>query len=100
MDTFIKQPAEIIRYTVDFSKALDVGDTVASVTYSGVENVQGFVSADSVLMLSDEQIDPSVGVRHLVSGGVSGQTYKATVRVATTLGETLEHEYRVKVKDI
>lgn len=100
MDTFVKQPAEAIRYTTDFSERLADGDTVASVAYSGIANTQGTVSGDAVPTLSDEQIDSSVGVRHLIAGGLSGQTYKVTVRVATTLGETLEHEYRLKVKDI
>ena len=100
MDRFIKQPAEVIEYFFDFTPALNTGDTINAKTYSNVVNVLGTVAGDSVPTFGTFTISASTGASVPISGGLDTYTYKVTIRVTTTLGETLEHEFLLAVKNL
>jgi len=89
LEKFEQQPSEALSYEIDATDWLaDRGDTAASHT----------VSVESGLTL---QASTLVGgkVRFWVTGGVSGTTYKVTVRITTTTGLVREADVKVKVKE-
>lgn len=86
---FIKQPADVVDYDIDYSDWLSSGDTVASAT--STVSPTGLTLGTIVVS--------STSVKHWLSGGTSGVTYKVTVTAVTTGGRTVQHEFRVKVWD-
>ena len=100
MDTFTKQPAEVIDYTLDFSSAVNTGDTL----------VTSPVPVVTLLVQSGTGTAPALGtttvntlgnsIKQRVSGGVDGQVCLITCRVTTAAGEVLEGEARLKIKEI
>ena len=97
MDKFTKQPEETIDYTFDFTYALADGDSVVAspaptITYT---NANG----DTALTLGTMTVN-STGVKQRVSAGTDGETYLFSCVATTNNGEVLEHNFRVKVKDI
>lgn len=88
---FIKQPAEIESYTIDYSQDLTDGDNVISAEV--ISDVPGELIVKSFIVL-----DPRV--RIWLEGGVDGNTYKITCTVDTADGRRLQDEFRVRVKDI
>lgn len=88
--TVQKQPGEKRRWGIDYSEALDTGDSIIGVTSASTPEgltVSAFASEDTV--------------RVVCSGGADGTTYKATVTVTTTnTNEIFEDELMVKVKEI
>lgn len=90
LGTIYKQPGEKRRWSVDYTKALDVGDAVESVAVA--------VTPDG-LTVSAFEVTPKVRV--VCEGGTTGTTYKITLTMTTTGGnEVFEDELTVKVKEI
>lgn len=100
MDTFSKQPAEVIDYTLDFSSAVNTGDTL----------VTSPVPVITLVVQSGTGTAPTLGtttvntsgnsIKQRVSGGVDGQVCLLTCRVATASGEVLEGEVKLKIKEV
>ena len=92
MDTFSKQPAEILDYDFDFSDFLTgSGDTLAS----------SVVTADvgvTVMSKTDNTTDGTVKV--FLSSGTDGTTYKVTCLITTSAGRKKEAEFKLKVKEL
>lgn len=87
---FVKQPADIQDYDIDFNEYLTANsDTAASHTSTVDAGItkQSSVMADGV-------------VKVWLSGGTSGETYKVTVTVTTTAGRVKQAEIAVKVKEV
>ncbi len=88
----IKQPSESRVYAIDFQKLLASGDsvkTISSLTTS---------PAAQLTLSSQRIVTPKVLVR--VQDGVAGTLYAITCIVTTTLGDTLEGEGELEVKNL
>jgi hypothetical protein len=91
LGTFTKQPGERLSSSIDYSDALDSGDTVDSIM-SCLPSPEGLTASATLLDGSR--------VRIWVEGGDAGVSYKISVRVGTTGGERFEDEITCKVKEI
>lgn len=95
LDKYIKQPAEVKDYDIDFSEWLPTGDTIS--TYEG--EVVCLTDEDDEELVIDSQSATSTTLKTWLSGGTDGQTYKVTVTVTTAGGRVDQSEFKVKVKD-
>lgn len=95
LDKYIKQPAEVKDYDIDFSEWLPTGDTIS--TYEA--DVVCIVGTDDDTLTVDSQSASSTTVKTWLSGGTDGCTYKVTVTVTTVGGRVDQSEFKVKVKD-
>lgn len=87
--TIHHQPSDIRDYDIDFGEWFPSDDSVTSTVIS---------VAPVGLTVNYAIQTPRVKV-WLRSGGVSGTTYKVTVKATTTQGRAKEVELKVKVKD-
>jgi hypothetical protein len=94
MDTFPKQPAEVLDFDVDFSSFLSAagGDTLLSAV--------SVVDAATITIASTAVNVVTGVVKVWLSGGTDGTSYKVTVTATTTGGRVKQHEFRVRVRDI
>ena len=87
MDSFDKQPGDVLDYGVDLTKWLVTGDTVvdavASVTPSSL----------SVEVTDEDTVIPKVWV----SGGINNVVYQITLKVTTAVGRIKEFEFKIRV---
>lgn len=92
LETFWKQPADVQDYDIDCSEYLDdLADTIQS---HEVDPVLG-LSIDASTVLSGDKV-----VKVWISGGLSGQTYRVTLRITTVGGRVKEGEIVLKVKEV
>ena len=92
--SLVKQPSENRVYVMDFSGLMSKGETIASVTsvtYTG---------PDVALTLSGPVTYSGVYAQQRIEGGTSGIKYKVTFVVTTSLGNTLQGEGLLQVKDL
>ena len=89
LGTFIKQPADITDYDVEYQEWLPVGDSLLS--------TQVTVSPDTITIQAARVVDQRVNI--WLAGGAAGTTYKFTVTTTTTQGRVRQDEFRVKIKD-
>lgn len=90
--SLIKQPSESRLYSMDFSPMLAHGETIASVT--------SCVATPVGLTLSGAPAASTVFAHQRILGGTSGVRYTVTFVVLTSLGNTLEAEGILQVKDL
>jgi len=87
---YIKQPAEVESYTVDYSEDLTSGDGIvlatAAITPTG-------------LVLDAVDYSDSKSVRVWVSDGAVGVKYKVEVTATTGDGRVMQDEFYVTIKD-
>lgn len=86
---FVKQPADVVDYDIDYSEWLTDGDNVESATVD--------VTPEGLTVESIFVADPKLKI--WVSGGVNGITYKLTVTTTTADGRIKQDEFKLKVKD-
>lgn len=89
LQTYTKQPAEKRWFGIDFKPDLEAYSTTIVSHEGAVEDgctIEDATLVDGVVLM-------------LFSGGESGKTYKATVRVTLADGQLLESELRIKVKE-
>lgn len=90
MDTFYKQPTEVLDYDADYSDWMPTSDTITSKT----------VTCESGLTVDSSTFNVSTHVvKAWISGGTDGEIYKVTVTIVTTGGRTKVHEYNVRIRD-
>lgn len=90
LDTYTKQPAEVLDYDIDYTDWLETGDTIASKT----------VTAEAGLTVDSSAIwGASKKLKAWISGGTAGTTYKVTATIVTVGGCTKEDEFKVRVKE-
>jgi hypothetical protein len=88
--TFLKQPAEVLDFDVDFNDYLTaVADTGASHT----------ATAETGITLQASTL-VSGRVKVWLAGGTDGTRYKVTTRLTTTGGRLRESEFYVRVKEV
>lgn len=83
-----KDPDEVLDYSIDWSSWLNTGDSVSSAVWV----VEAGLTKDS------DSINGSI-TSVIVSGGTSGQDYKATCTMTTTNGLVGERCLTIPVKD-
>lgn len=89
--TYLKQPADVMDYDLDYSEWLTPGDNVDSTVIDIAPS--GALEAVSVFVQ-----DPRIKL--WLSGGTTGTTYKVTATTTTADGRIKQDEFRIKVKDI
>lgn len=92
MDTFFKQPSDVLDYDVDFSRWLPAGDTITSATAD--IDIVGEVTINAIQIPSD-----GLTVKLWLAGGVTNGRYKVTVHAATTQGRSKEVDFILRVRD-
>ena len=89
LDKYVKQPADIQDYDVDFNDYLtpfsDTGLSHTATIDTGITLVSSTLSAGIVKVW--------------LSGGTDGTTYKLTVTLTTTGGRVKQYEINIKVKE-
>lgn len=96
LERFIKQPAEVKDYDIDYAEWLDpMGDAIDEVTVSVVCLTD---PSDAALVVGPVEAT-SKKAKLWVSGGTDRQRYKVTVQVVTQGGRVDESELMFSVKD-
>ncbi len=90
LDTYTKQPAEVLDYDIDYTDWLEAGDIIVGKT----------VTVDTGLNIDSSSIfGASLKVKVWLSGGTHGTTYKVTVTITTLLGMVKQDEFKIRVKE-
>jgi hypothetical protein len=90
-----KDPSEVVRLGVDFANLLDTGETIIGATVT-VRSASGV--AQAAMLSGDDEIDGSI-VRQLITGGVTGTTYKVSFVITTSAGQTLVEGANLRVTE-
>jgi hypothetical protein len=87
MASFVKDPAAVLDYRVDWSDWLETGDTIESSMWTVSPGLtQTFVTFDGT------------SATVWLAGGSAGSDYQLTNRIVTTDGRTDERTFRVQVR--
>ena len=89
LGTFIKQPADVMDYDVEYQEWLSPGDTL--------ESAQVTPSPDSITVQVVNLVDSRANI--WLADGEVGTTYKFTINATTAYGRVRQDEFRVKIKD-
>ncbi len=93
-----KQPSEKRRLAFDASKAMITGDTIPSSSYEAkIFNAAGD-DLSATMLAGSSNTDTVVYV--WVQAGTSGLVYFLRVKITTTLGEIIEDDLAVIVKEV
>lgn len=91
MDTFNKQPAEILDYDIEAGDWLTSDDFIVTATST----------SDTGITVQSTTVQPDQrSVKVWIAGGTSGTTYKIQVTMTTDAGRVKETEFRIRVKEI
>jgi|TARA_R110000744_G_scaffold41527_1_gene93903 hypothetical protein len=90
METFTKQPTELLDYDIDLSLWLKTGDSVISTSVT---------SAPVGLSIALTDVATSIP-KVWISDGVDKVTYIITAIVATNQGRRKEVNFKLKLKDV
>lgn len=83
---YYKAPIENKQYSVDYSKWLNTGETISSVTSS--VTADGFIiPAVTPLTVSAQVASGSTAVSYTAQAGDSGETYEVLITIATSAGQ-------------
>lgn len=92
---YVKSGTERKRYSIEYSDWLDTGETLASVTFSVLNN-----TVATPLVIDDVMIDPSVTlVQYYSSGGADNVNYEVLATAVTSDGQTKEATILFAVRD-
>ncbi len=89
LGSYIKQPADVLDYDIDYMDFLSDGDSISAKSVAVSPN--GLTIDSSAIF--------GTRVKVWLSGGTNGITYKVTVTATTTDGRVKQDEFKVKVKD-
>lgn len=89
LGNYIKQPAEVESYSIDYAEDLGQQDGIAS----------AIVTVTPTGLTIDNSIVVSPRVKVFTSGGVDGVKYKIEVTATTDDGRVLQDEFYIRVKD-
>jgi hypothetical protein len=100
LDRFIKQPADIKKYQIDYSEWLATGETVDSVvTAVTLLNPADGDVGEPTMTIGTTQIVGGNVFEYYVSLGTDGKRYKVTFQASTSDSQTVESEVEFKVRD-
>jgi len=86
-----KQPTETRLMTMSFSSSMAVGETIVSIDNMSTTPAGVTLGATSTLPQS---------AALLISGGTDNKKYKIQIKITTSLGQVLENEGYLEVRDI
>lgn len=92
LGNFIKQPAEVETYSIDYSDDLTENDAVASAVTA--------VAPVGLTVDYTQAIPLEARVRVKLSGGTVGTKYKVTITTTTDDGRVLQDEFIVRIKEL
>lgn len=101
-ESLIKDPNEHTFYTVDFSEALEVGETISEVSACLISpNEEGGITVEA------PDIEPAPPALQFagkqstswLKGGVLGHKYIVTHRITTTLGRILDKTFVLFIQE-
>ena len=101
-ERLIKQPAETIKFGMEFNNALSTSETVSGITSINSEKIDG---SSSDLIISSTGIETSTVssknslVTFWIAGGTTGHTYKLEILVNTSTSAILEGDGILYVTD-
>lgn len=96
---FVKQPAEVLDYDIDFSEFLTEGDTIASTGDPPTPIGGSVVCSPAGLIIGSTFVIQGTTIKQWLSGGVDGQKYKVTITMTSNAGRVKQVEFVVRVKD-
>jgi hypothetical protein len=94
--SWTKQPSEKRRLAFDASRALITGDTIAS--YEAKIFDAAGVDLSATMIAGSSNTDTLIYV--WVQAGTTGLVYFLRVRITTTLGEIIEDDLAVNVREV
>lgn len=89
MPLYVKDPADIVDYTLDWSKLIP-NDAIAAVVYT-------VVTAPTLTVISSNFTAETNLTTCWLQGGVLDTTYTITSKITTTAGRELEREFQVTI---
>lgn len=100
LDRFLKQPAEIKKYQIDYSEWLDTSVTITSVaTAVALLNPATGDVGEPTLTIDTTQIVNGNVFEYYVNAGTDGKRYKVTFQADTSDTQLHESEIEFKVSD-
>jgi hypothetical protein len=94
-ENVVKQPSEVRQYTMDFANTLATGETISTITSVSIELRGGGLSDVTVY---NEAVSGDTIV-FWVSGGTDGQTHRIEIVVVTNVGQTIEGDGLLSIRD-
>lgn len=96
LERFIKQPAEVKDYIVDYTPWLEpISDTISDVT----TDIVCITNPTDTSLKCDPVFLSPMKVKCWISGGTTGQKYKMTITVTTHGGRVDQSELIFVIKD-
>ena len=89
---FVKDPQEVLDYTIDWSEWLVAGDTITAVTVTPPDGIVTTVPSAPSFTTTTTKI--------WVSGGTAGASYNIACRVTTAGTRQGERSITIQVKDL
>ena len=100
LDRFIKQPADIKKYQIDYSEWIVPGETVDSVvTAVTILNPAADDVGEPTLTVGTTNLPGGNIFEYFLSLGTDGKRYKVTFQASTSDLQTVESEVEFKVTD-
>lgn len=88
LDHFKQSTIERKLYTVDYSKWLEVGETMTSVVYEIRKVLTGAITTEATV--THDGIVGGTNIRFYFSRGVNGTQYRVEIQATTSLNQTTE----------
>lgn len=85
-----KQPAEYLDYNVDFTEWMPADDVIASATVAVLP--EGELTVDTISIATPI-------IKFWAAGGLTGKTYKLTIKITTEGGRIKEDELKIRVRE-
>ena len=95
--TLCKQPAEVRKFTMDFTNVLATSETLSGISSVASEKVGGYTSD---LGITNTALVGTTGVSMVISSGTTGSRYRIEVLVTTSTSQTLEGDGILFVSDV
>ena len=85
-----KQPAEYLDYDVDFTEWMPDDDKIVAATVT--VSPEGELTANQIMIMTPI-------VKFWLAGGVTGSSYKLTIKITTENGRIKEDELKIRVRE-
>ena len=86
-----KDPDEVLDYQIDWTSALDEGDTIATSAWS-------IVTAPDAVLEIDSETNAATTTTVWLSGGTLGVRYGLLNRITTVGGRTMDQSVYIKIR--
>jgi hypothetical protein len=102
LDRFKKQPADNLKYYIDYSEWIPTGVSLVNAVASNIEVLNPASSdvGEPTLSITNPVIVSSQKFEYFASSGTSGKRYKVTFQATMDDSQLLESEIEFKVDDV